>query len=66
VVQVLVAPGTEVAKGEPLIVLSAMKVEHTLVAPGPGQVARVLARSGDQVEEGALLIAFAEAEQSTG
>ncbi len=61
VVQVLVAPGAEVAKGDPLVVLLAMKVEHTLVAPGSGQVARVLARSGDQVEEGTLLIAFAEA-----
>ena len=62
VIEVLVAPGAEVAKGDPLIVLSAMKVEHTLVAPGPGKLARVLARPGDQVEEGTLLIAFAEPE----
>ncbi|MGA0542241.1 biotin carboxylase N-terminal domain-containing protein [Neotabrizicola sp. VNH66] len=48
--------GQQVRKGEALIVLEAMKMEHTLTAPRDGVVAEVLAAQGDQVAHGALLL----------
>ncbi len=48
--------GQAVAKGTPLAVLEAMKMEHTLAAARDGVVAEVLARVGDQVVSGAALI----------
>jgi len=56
VVAVLVQPGAAVAKGVPLIVLEAMKMEHTISAPAAGTVSAVNYRAGDQVAEGADLI----------
>ena len=55
---VLVAPGAVVEKGAPLLVLEAMKMEHTIAAPFAGQVARICFEVGDQVEEGAALVVF--------
>jgi 3-methylcrotonyl-CoA carboxylase alpha subunit len=60
VVQVLVEPGKRVAKGAPVIVLEAMKMEHALAAPADLEVAEVACRPGDQVAEGAVLVTFAE------
>jgi 3-methylcrotonyl-CoA carboxylase alpha subunit len=56
VVQVHVAPGDRVRRGEPLVALEAMKMEHTLVAPMDGRVAAVHFRQNDLVVEGADLI----------
>ncbi len=50
--------GEDVEKGQPVLVLEAMKMEHTLAAPRAGRVAEVLAEPGEQVEEGALLLAL--------
>lgn len=50
---VFVAPGQQVASGDPLAILEAMKMEHTLTAARDGTVAEVLAAAGDQVEAGA-------------
>ncbi len=61
VVAVLVAPGDRVAKGAPLIVLEAMKMEHTIVAPAEGIVAAVHFRIGDRVAEGADLVDLEDA-----
>ena len=58
IVQVLVEAGAEVAKGQPLLILEAMKMEHTITAPAAGKVARVNFAADDQVEEGAVLVAF--------
>ena len=55
-----VAQGDRVAKDQPLLVLEAMKMEHTLTAPRDGTVASVLAAVGDQVEADALLIRLEE------
>jgi len=48
--------GDQVEKGQPLIVLEAMKMEHTLCAPRDGIIAEVLADAGDQVTDGMVLV----------
>jgi 3-methylcrotonyl-CoA carboxylase alpha subunit len=59
-VQVLVKAGDKVEAGQPLVVLEAMKMEHTVKAPRAGTVATVLYAAGDQVEEGASLVELEE------
>jgi 3-methylcrotonyl-CoA carboxylase alpha subunit len=56
VIAVLVEPGTVVEKGAPLIVMEAMKMEHTIGAPSAGKVTEVLYAVGDQVADGAQLL----------
>jgi len=58
VVQLLVAAGDAVRQGQPMIVIEAMKMEHTIVAPRDGTVEAVRYAVGDLVEEGAELIAL--------
>ncbi|HEU4850712.1 MAG TPA: acetyl/propionyl/methylcrotonyl-CoA carboxylase subunit alpha [Telluria sp.] len=58
VVAVITAKGKEVKKGDPLIIMEAMKMEHTISAPGDGLVEEVLYNVGDQVADGSPLIAF--------
>jgi multidrug efflux pump subunit AcrA (membrane-fusion protein) len=53
--KVLVAAGETVADGTALVVLEAMKMEHTLRATGPGMVGEVLVVAGQQVDVGELL-----------
>jgi len=48
----------EVAKGEPLVVVEAMKMEHALLAPRDAVIAEILVSEGDQVTDGATLITF--------
>ena len=55
VIAVEVAAGDVVAKGQKLVTLEAMKMEHSLVAPFDGTVAELNASEGRQVSEGALL-----------
>lgn len=56
VVEVMVAEGDEVEKGQTLVVLEAMKMQNPLHAEGPGVVKRVLVKAGEAVAGGALLI----------
>ena len=58
IVQVLVATGDEVKKGQPLLILEAMKMEHTIAAPADATVDTIAFPEGAQVEEGAELIVF--------
>jgi len=60
VVQLLVAAGDPVQRGQPMMVVEAMKMEHTIAAPRDGTVAAVHYAPGDLVEEGAVLIALVE------
>uniref|UniRef100_UPI0025F563B6 acetyl-CoA carboxylase biotin carboxyl carrier protein subunit n=1 Tax=Pseudooctadecabacter sp. TaxID=1966338 RepID=UPI0025F563B6 len=54
--QVIAAAGDEVAKGDALLILEAMKMEHTLRAPRDGTVAEVMCAAGDQVSDGMILL----------
>ena len=50
--------GASVTKGDPVVVLEAMKMEHTLTAPRDGTLAEVLVTVGDQISEGTVMIAM--------
>jgi 3-methylcrotonyl-CoA carboxylase alpha subunit len=56
VLQVLVAAGAKVAKGAPLVILEAMKMEHTIAAPHDGRVVEIHFKAGEQVNEGVELL----------
>jgi 3-methylcrotonyl-CoA carboxylase alpha subunit len=58
IVATLLAPGTQVVRGTPLLVLEAMKMEHTLQAPADGTVQGYRVKAGDQVADGAVLVDF--------
>jgi acetyl/propionyl-CoA carboxylase alpha subunit len=62
IVGVRVKEGDSVAEGQPLVVLEAMKMEHTVVATHAGIVERVLVVAGDQVEAAVVLVVLAVAE----
>jgi 3-methylcrotonyl-CoA carboxylase alpha subunit len=51
-----VKPGDAVREGQVLAVMEAMKMEHTIAAPGDGVVGELLYAPGDQVPEGAELL----------
>ncbi len=56
VVSFAVKAGDKVKAGQPLAVMEAMKMEHTIAAPHDGTVAELLYAPGDQVTEGAELL----------
>jgi len=63
VVQLLVAAGDHVRQGQPMMVVEAMKMEHTIAAPRDGTIASVHYAPGDLVEEGAEVIALMPVDQ---
>ncbi|MCA0302932.1 MAG: acetyl/propionyl/methylcrotonyl-CoA carboxylase subunit alpha [Proteobacteria bacterium] len=58
IIDLKVKPGDTVSRGQPLLVLEAMKMEHTLAAPADGTVKAVRYGVGEQVAEGAELVEF--------
>jgi 3-methylcrotonyl-CoA carboxylase alpha subunit len=58
VIALLATPGAVVEKGAPLIVLEAMKMEHTITAPRKGKVKAFRHAAGDQVTDGVELVDF--------
>jgi 3-methylcrotonyl-CoA carboxylase alpha subunit len=56
IVRVLVEPGQTVAAGTALVVLEAMKMEHSIRAPEAGTVKALYCREGEMVSEGAVLV----------
>jgi 3-methylcrotonyl-CoA carboxylase alpha subunit len=65
VVSFAVKAGDVVKKGQPLAIMDAMKMEHTIAAPADGVVAELLFAPGDQVTEGAELLRLEVAEKAT-
>ncbi|MFB9170502.1 acetyl/propionyl/methylcrotonyl-CoA carboxylase subunit alpha [Chromobacterium piscinae] len=59
VVALLAEIGKKVAKGSPLLILEAMKMEHTITAPGDGVVQDFYFSAGEQVNDGDELVDFA-------
>ena len=64
VVSFAVKAGDAVTKGQPLAVMEAMKMEHTIAAPADGVVQELLYAPGDQVTEGAELLKLAAADKA--
>ena len=58
VIALIAATGATVEKGAPLLVLEAMKMEHTITAPSNGTIRSFHYAPGDQVDEGADLVEF--------
>jgi 3-methylcrotonyl-CoA carboxylase alpha subunit len=56
VTKVLISEGDRVQRGQPLIVLEAMKMEIKIAAPHDGRVAKVLVQQGQVVDRGQVLI----------
>lgn len=64
VIAVRASEGQRVSAGAVLVVLEAMKMEQSIVAPADGVVERVFYAPGDQVSEGATLVDFAADEEA--
>ena len=60
VLEVLVKPGDAVSKGDRLLVLEAMKMEHNITASEEGVVHCIDVQEGEQVEQGTVLIRLEE------
>jgi 3-methylcrotonyl-CoA carboxylase alpha subunit len=56
VLRILVKPGDVVAKGAPLVILEAMKMEHQITAPREGTIAAVNCTEGELVQPGVELV----------
>ncbi|MEO1818358.1 acetyl/propionyl/methylcrotonyl-CoA carboxylase subunit alpha [Pseudomonas sp.] len=62
VVRVMAAVGQQVEAGAPLLVLEAMKMEHSIRAPTNGRVKAVFCGEGDLISEGTMLVEMEESE----
>ncbi len=62
VISVSVKVGDKVTQSQPLLILEAMKMEHTISAPSDGVISEILYQAGDMVEDGAELIIILEDE----
>ena len=61
VIAFLAKAGDSVTRGQPLAVMEAMKMEHTIAAPRDGRIDELLYAVGDQVDEGGELLRLAPA-----
>ena len=62
-VSVLVQTGDIVSKDQPLVIMEAMKMEHTIKAPSNGTVNEIFFQAGEMVDGGAELLAFSANEE---
>ena len=62
VLQLFAAAGQSVSRGQPLAMIEAMKMEHTLQAPFAGMVQQVTVSPGAQVVEGGEIMVIEPAE----
>ena len=59
-IRVIVKEGEKVSRGQQLLVMEAMKMEHAIVAPVDGVVEKVLFNPGDLVQNGSELSEFTQ------
>ena len=64
IIQILVSPGNSVKQGQPVAILEAMKMEHTLKASADARVESVEVSAGEQVGEGAVIVRFASGQNA--
>ena len=62
VIELLVEPGNPVQAGQAIVILEAMKMQHTMCAPSHGTVKEFFCKQGDLVDGGSSLLAFEAAE----
>ena len=65
VVSFAVQAGDRITQGQPLAVMDAMKMEHTIAAPSDGVVLALLFAPGDQVAEGDELLTIGQEDAVT-
>lgn len=58
VLDVLVEPGAAISKGDPILVLEAMKMENVIKSPADGTLKEISVQKGQAVEKGAALVHF--------
>jgi biotin carboxyl carrier protein len=58
ILNIMASEGQAVKKGDPLLILEAMKMENIIKSPGDGTIAAIKAKKGDSVEKNQLLIEF--------
>ncbi len=58
ILEIRVKEGDEVSKGDPVVVLEAMKMENVIKSPGSGTVMAIAVKTGDNVEKNQVLIRF--------
>ena len=56
VVEIKIKKGAKIKKGDTLVILEAMKMEHKVLAPSDGKVKEILINKDEQVENGATLV----------
>ncbi|MDN3668376.1 acetyl-CoA carboxylase biotin carboxyl carrier protein subunit [Echinicola jeungdonensis] len=56
--EIRVKEGDKVKKGDPLLILEAMKMENIIKSPGDGEVKKIMVKNGDSVEKNKVLIQF--------
>ena len=56
VVEIKIKKGAKIKKGDTLVILEAMKMEHKVLAPSDGKVKEILIHKDEQVENGATLV----------
>jgi len=64
VLAILVEQGARVARGQPVAIIEAMKMEHTLVAPADGLVADIVVVQDAQVAEDAKVMRIVQTQES--
>jgi biotin carboxyl carrier protein len=64
VLRILTSPGSDVHRGDPLVVLEAMKMEQTIYAHADGVVEQVLVTAGQVVAPGQLLVRIHSKEEA--